>query len=53
MHHGHPPSGTYNKNITEFPARGGANGSIRFKPEIDHGANAGELTRVRASWRTS
>ncbi|KAM3575719.1 hypothetical protein VYU27_002339 [Nannochloropsis oceanica] len=24
-----------------FPARGGANGSIRFEPEIKHGANAG------------
>ncbi|KXZ47588.1 hypothetical protein GPECTOR_34g747 [Gonium pectorale] len=34
-------SGTYNKDIAEWPARGGANGSIRFKPEIDHGANKG------------
>ncbi|GMH46087.1 hypothetical protein BSKO_14051 [Bryopsis sp. KO-2023] len=34
-------SGTYNKDIAEFPTCGGANGSIRFKPEIDHGANAG------------
>eukprot|EP00798_Chlamydomonas_sp_ICE-L_P010554 gene10554-12206_t len=34
-------SGTYNKNISEWPARGGANASIRFKPEISHGCNAG------------
>lgn len=34
-------AGTYDINIAEFPKRGGANGSIRFKPEIDHGANAG------------
>ena len=26
---------------TEWPWRGGANGSIRFYPEINHGANAG------------
>ncbi|GBG84802.1 hypothetical protein CBR_g39178 [Chara braunii] len=36
-------SGTYDKNIKEWPKCGGANGSIRFKPEIDHGANAGML----------
>lgn len=34
-------SGTYDKAKTEFPARGGANGSIRFYPEITHNANAG------------
>lgn len=35
-------SGTFNKDLTEqWPNCGGANGSIRFKPEIDHGANAG------------
>lgn len=34
-------SGSYDKNISEFPQRGGANGSIRFYPEIDHAANAG------------
>jgi catalase (peroxidase I) len=27
--------------MNEWPARGGANGSIRFEPEISHGANAG------------
>jgi L-ascorbate peroxidase len=35
-------SGTYNKNVTEpWPAAGGATASIRFKPELTHGANAG------------
>lgn len=34
-------AGTYDKTIQEWPKRGGANGSIRFKPEIDHAANAG------------
>lgn len=34
-------SGTYDKNQKDFPNRGGANGSIRFYPEITHGANAG------------
>ncbi|KAL3138500.1 putative L-ascorbate peroxidase 7, chloroplastic, variant 2 [Trebouxia sp. C0010 RCD-2024] len=34
-------SGTYDKDIAEFPQRGGANGSIRFYPEITHAANAG------------
>lgn len=39
--------------MADWPACGGANGSIRFKPEIDHGANAGLslavtiLTRVK------
>lgn len=39
-------SGTYDKNIAEWPQRGGANGSIRFKNELDHGANAGLITAV-------
>ncbi|CAN0892352.1 L-ascorbate peroxidase S, chloroplastic/mitochondrial [Linum grandiflorum] len=34
-------AGTYNKNIEEFPRRGGANGSLRFDVELKHGANAG------------
>lgn len=35
-------SGTFDKYITEgFPKCGGANGSIRFPPEIDYGNNAG------------
>lgn len=29
------------QNIKEWPQRGGANGSIRFYPEQQHGANAG------------
>ncbi|KAJ9146284.1 hypothetical protein P3X46_028568 [Hevea brasiliensis] len=34
-------AGTYNKNIEEWPKRGGANGSLRFEVELKHGANAG------------
>lgn len=35
-------SGTYDKNVTQpWPKPGGATGSIRFNPEIGHGANAG------------
>nr|CAB3450029.1 unnamed protein product [Digitaria exilis] len=33
-------SGTYDKNIEEWPQRGGADGSLRFEPELNHGANA-------------
>lgn len=32
------------QDIAEFPLRGGANGSIRFYPEITHEANAGIVT---------
>ncbi|CAN8246878.1 unnamed protein product [Cochlearia groenlandica] len=34
-------AGTYNKNISEWPQRGGANGSLRFDIELKHAANAG------------
>eukprot|EP00931_Biecheleriopsis_adriatica_P057844 TRINITY_DN34344_c0_g2_i1.p1 TRINITY_DN34344_c0_g2~~TRINITY_DN34344_c0_g2_i1.p1 ORF type:complete len:906 (+),score=171.40 TRINITY_DN34344_c0_g2_i1:71-2788(+) len=34
-------AGTYDINKTAFPDRGGANGSIIFDPEINHGANNG------------
>lgn len=34
-------AGTYDKNIAEWPKRGGANGSLRFEVELGHGANAG------------
>ncbi|KAJ8762845.1 hypothetical protein K2173_022974 [Erythroxylum novogranatense] len=34
-------AGTYNKNIEEWPIRGGANGSLRFEIELKHAANAG------------
>eukprot|EP00536_Pseudo-nitzschia_multiseries_P004302 jgi/Psemu1/318392/estExt_fgenesh1_pm.C_700024 len=35
-------AGTFNKDSTEeWPKAGGANGSIRFEPEVNHGANAG------------
>eukprot|EP00897_Mesotaenium_endlicherianum_P008366 jgi/Mesen1/7558/ME000392S06820 len=42
-------SGTYDKNKAEFPARGGANGSIRFMPEKGHGSNAGVDAASRVS----
>lgn len=38
-------AGTYDKNIEEWPQRGGANGSLRFDVELKHGANAG-ITRL-------
>ena len=34
-------AGTYDKNIAEWPQRGGANGSLRFEIELKHAANAG------------
>lgn len=35
-------AGTFDKDVeAEWPKAGGANGSIRFEPEILHGANAG------------
>mmetsp|Transcript_1840 Transcript_1840/g.1918 ORF Transcript_1840/g.1918 Transcript_1840/m.1918 type:complete len:323 (-) Transcript_1840:68-1036(-) len=35
-------SGTFDANSSQpWPKKGGANGSIRFMPEIGHGANAG------------
>jgi L-ascorbate peroxidase len=41
-------SGTFDKDIKgEWPAAGGAIGSIRFAPEINHGANAGLAGAVK------
>jgi len=40
-------SGTYDQGISEWPKCGGAIGSIRFSPEIDHGANAGLQTALK------
>lgn len=41
-------SGTYDKDVEgEWPAAGGAVGSIRFEPEIGHGANAGLINAVK------
>ncbi|BBN20236.1 L-ascorbate peroxidase [Marchantia polymorpha subsp. ruderalis] len=40
-------AGSYDKNIAEFPRRGGANGSLRFSPELGHGANAGLINAVK------
>lgn len=34
-------AGTYDKNITEWPKCGGANGSLRFGVELVHAANKG------------
>ena len=41
-------SGTFDKDVSgEWPAAGGAIGSIRFEPEILHGANAGLAGAVK------
>ena len=41
-------SGTFDKNVQgEWPAQGGAIGSIRFAPEITHGANNGLINAVK------
>lgn len=37
-------AGTYDKNIKEWPQRGGANGSLRYEIELKHAANAGIIT---------
>jgi len=34
-------SGTHDASVSEWPKCGGADGSIRFAPEINHGANKG------------
>jgi len=39
-------SGTYHKGITSWPECGGANGSIIYSPEINHGANNGLIKAV-------
>ncbi|XP_030455069.2 probable L-ascorbate peroxidase 6, chloroplastic/mitochondrial isoform X1 [Syzygium oleosum] len=40
-------SGTYNKNIEEWPKRGGANGSLQFEMELKHAANAGLVNALK------
>ncbi|XP_026445666.1 probable L-ascorbate peroxidase 6, chloroplastic/mitochondrial isoform X1 [Papaver somniferum] len=40
-------AGTYNKDVQEFPQRGGANGSLRFDVELKHGANAGLVNALK------
>ncbi|XP_031098747.1 probable L-ascorbate peroxidase 6, chloroplastic/mitochondrial isoform X1 [Ipomoea triloba] len=40
-------AGTYNKNIEEWPIRGGANGSLRFEIELKHAANAGLVNALK------
>ncbi|KAJ0789515.1 putative L-ascorbate peroxidase [Helianthus annuus] len=40
-------AGTYNKNIEEWPQRGGANGSLKFDVEQKHAANAGLVNAMK------
>nr|AFQ02687.1 chloroplast L-ascorbate peroxidase isoform 1 [Oncidium hybrid cultivar] len=40
-------AGTYDKNIEDWPQRGGANGSLRFDIELKHGANAGLVNALK------
>uniref|UniRef100_A0A1D1YTL4 L-ascorbate peroxidase n=1 Tax=Anthurium amnicola TaxID=1678845 RepID=A0A1D1YTL4_9ARAE len=40
-------AGTYDKNIREWPKRGGANGSLRFEVELKHAANAGLINALK------
>ncbi|XP_057974017.1 probable L-ascorbate peroxidase 6, chloroplastic/mitochondrial isoform X2 [Malania oleifera] len=40
-------AGTYNKNIEDWPQRGGANGSLRFEIELKHAANAGLVNALK------
>ncbi|PKA66790.1 L-ascorbate peroxidase T, chloroplastic [Apostasia shenzhenica] len=40
-------SGTYDKNIDEWPQRGGANGSLRYDIELKHAANAGLVNALK------
>lgn len=40
-------AGTYDKNIEEWPERGGANGSLRFEIELKHAANAGLVNALK------
>lgn len=39
--------GTYDKNIQEWPKRGGANGSLHFEIELSHKANAGLVNALK------
>lgn len=39
-------AGTYDKNVKEWPQRGGANGSLRYEIELKHAANAGIITCI-------
>ena len=43
-------AGTYNKNIEEWPLRGGVNGSLRFEIELKHAANAGDGLILFVIW---
>lgn len=43
----HPPSLCAAIHLCSLDRQGGANGSIRFEPEINHGANAGLTTALQ------
>lgn len=40
-------AGTYNKEIEDWPKKGGANGSLRFEIELKHAANAGLVNALK------
>ncbi|KAG0470949.1 hypothetical protein HPP92_015495 [Vanilla planifolia] len=40
-------AGTFDKNIEEWPQRGGANGSLRYDIELNHAANAGLVNALK------
>ncbi|KAI5004609.1 hypothetical protein ZWY2020_031852 [Hordeum vulgare] len=47
VHLGWHDAGTYDKNISEWPKCGGANGSLRFEIELKHAANAGLVNALK------
>ncbi|KAI4990963.1 hypothetical protein ZWY2020_039334 [Hordeum vulgare] len=47
VHLGWHDAGTYDKNISECPKCGGANGSLRFEIELKHVANAGLVNALK------
>ncbi|KAI4971033.1 hypothetical protein ZWY2020_001947 [Hordeum vulgare] len=47
IHLGWHDAGTYDKNISEWPKCGGANGSVRFEIELKHAANAGLVNALK------
>lgn len=40
-------AGTFDKDVAEFPRRGGANGSLRYSIELDHAVNAGLINAIK------
>ncbi|XP_044974203.1 probable L-ascorbate peroxidase 6, chloroplastic/mitochondrial [Hordeum vulgare subsp. vulgare] len=47
VHLGWHDASTYDKNISEWPKCGGANGSLRFEIELKHAANAGLVNALK------